>query len=49
MGHKLSCMSDQQDLKAVGGAKLGQGGDINEAVLTLAENAMSANQPVQKL
>lgn len=49
MGHKLSCMNEHQDLKAVGGSKLGQGGDIDEAVLALAENAMHANQPVQRL
>lgn len=49
MGSKLTCMSEHQDMKAVGGSKLGQGGDLDEAVLQLAENAMHANQPVQKL
>lgn len=33
MGQKLTCMNEHQDLKAVGGSKLGQGGDIDEAVL----------------
>jgi len=49
MGQKLTCMSDHQDLKSVGGSKFGQGGDIDDAVLQLAENAMMAAQPVQKL
>jgi hypothetical protein len=49
MGQKISCLASHNDMGAVGGQKFGQGGDIDEAVLQLAENAMSANQPVQKL
>jgi len=42
-------MSNHNDMNAVGGAKFGQGGDIDEAVLQLAQNAMNAQQPVQRL
>jgi hypothetical protein len=42
-------MAQHNDTAAVGGAKFGQGGDIDDAVLQLAQNAMNANQPIQKL
>jgi hypothetical protein len=33
MGSKLTCMSQHNDMGAVGGTKFGNGGDIDEAVL----------------
>lgn len=50
MGQKITCMQTQHnDMGAVGGAKFGQGSDIDDAVLQLAQNAMSASSPVQRL
>lgn len=47
MGGKNSCMATHQDLGAVGSTKMGQGGDLDAAVLAAAN--FSSSSPSQKL